>query len=87
MPAKRRVSKPAKGAKPKPPRQVRVTEKDPIRMCGKDTSVQRVFRVEEKGSKARILHLVFFDRHGWYCEHGAQCPAITDVRKFIRNGR
>lgn len=87
MPAKRRVSKPGRSAKAKPPRNVRVVEKDPVRMCGKDTSVERVFRVEERDSKGRILHLVFFDRHGWYCEHGAQCPAVSDVRKFIRNGR
>jgi hypothetical protein len=30
------------------------------------------------------MHLVFFDRHGWYCEHGKQCAAVTDVRKFIK---
>jgi hypothetical protein len=56
-------------------------------MCGKGTSVERVFRVEEGVDKAKVLHLVFFDRHGWYCEHGAQCAAVTDVKKYIRNGR
>ena len=56
-------------------------------MCGKGTSVERVFRVEEKTEKSKIAHLVFFDRHGWYCEHGAQCPAVSDVRKFIRHSR
>ena len=68
-------------------RRVRVTEKDPTLMCGRGTSVERVFRVEEKTEKSRIAHLVFFDRHGWYCEHGAQCPAVSDVRKFIRHSR
>ena len=56
-------------------------------MCGKGTSVDRIFRVEEQDGKSKVIHLVFFDRHGWYCEHGRQCPAVTDVRKFIRNGR
>ena len=56
-------------------------------MCGKGTSVQRVFRVEENNGKSRDTHLVFFDRHGWYCEHGAQCKAVSDVRKFLRHSR
>jgi hypothetical protein len=25
-------------------------------------------------------HLVFLDRHGWYCEHGRDCPAVKQVR-------
>ena len=28
------------------------------------------------------VHLVFFDRHGWYCEHGRSCHAVDDVRKL-----
>lgn len=56
-------------------------------MCGKATTVERVFRVEENVEGSRSMHLVFFDRHGWYCEHGAQCPAVSDVRKFIRHSR
>lgn len=79
----RKVSK----GKPEAERRVRVTEKDPALMCGRGTSVERIFRVEEKGEKSKITHLVFFDRHGWYCEHGAQCPAVSDVRKFIRHSR
>ena len=87
MPAKRRVTSPGKAAKAVTIRKVRISEKDPARMCGKGTSVERVFRVEEDSGKAKLLHLVFFDRHGWYCEHGAQCAAVTDVRKYIKNGR
>jgi hypothetical protein len=75
--------KPSEGAE----RTVRIVEKDPWQLCGKGTSVERVFRVDEKTQKAKIMHLVFFDRHGWYCEHGAQCPAVSDVKKFIRRGR
>jgi len=60
---------------------------DPCQMCGKGTSVERVFRVEEKSEKAKNIHLVFFDRHGWYCEHGAQCAAVTDVKKHLKTSR
>jgi hypothetical protein len=31
-----------------------------------------------------VHHLVFFDRHGWYCEHGKQCGVVKDVQKFTR---
>ena len=69
-------------------RRVRIAEKDPYSMCGKGTSVERVFRVEETIGKAKNAHLVFFDkRHGWYCEHSAQCPAVKDVKKFVRHSR
>ena len=87
MAAKRRVTKSGRAAKGIPVRKVRISEKDPARMCGKGTSVERVFRVEEGVEKAKVLHLVFFDRHGWYCEHGAHCQAVTDVRKFLRHSR
>jgi hypothetical protein len=87
LPPKRRVKNAAKRVPAKPVRQVKITEKDPLQMCGKGTSVERLFRVEEKGEKTKVMHLVFFDRHGWYCEHGAQCLAVTDVRKYLRNGR
>jgi hypothetical protein len=63
-------------------RTVRVKALDPLEMCGKGTSVIRLFRVEEKLDQTRIHHLVFFDRHGWYCEHGKQCSAVGDVQKF-----
>jgi len=84
---KRGVKKQRSNGKPEAERRVRITEKDPSLMCGKGTSVERVFRVEEKLEKSRNTHLVFFDRHGWYCEHGAQCQAVSDVRKFIRHSR
>ena len=87
MSAKRRVTSPGKAAKPVAVRKVRISEKDPARICGKGTSVERVFRVEEEGAKSKLLHLVFFDRHGWYCEHGAQCSAVADVKRYVRNSR
>jgi hypothetical protein len=66
-------------------RMVRIRAMDPIEKCGKGTSVTQMYRVEERLDQARINHLVFFDRHGWYCEHGKQCSAVKDVQKFTRN--
>jgi len=53
-------------------------------LCGKGTSVRELYRVEETRDRTKIHHLVFFDRHGWYCEHGKQCSAVNDVQKFTR---
>jgi hypothetical protein len=66
-------------------RRVRIRPMDPVQMCGKGTSVTKLYRVEETTHQTRIHHLVFFDRHGWYCEHGKQCGAVGDVQKFTRN--
>jgi hypothetical protein len=66
-------------------RTVRIRPMDPIEKCGKGTSVTRMYRVEERLDQTRINHLVFFDRHGWYCEHGKQCSVVKDVQKFTRN--
>ncbi len=66
-------------------RKVRIRPMDPVQMCGKGTSVTKLYCVEETTDQARIHHLVFFDRHGWYCEHGKQCGAVGDVQKFTRN--
>ena len=57
---------------------------DPVQMCGRGTTVTELYRVEETGGTGRTHHLVFFDRHGWYCEHGKQCSAVGDVQKFTR---
>jgi hypothetical protein len=63
---------------------VDVKELDPQRMCGSGTSVQLLYRVDETVDGRATAHLVFFDRHGWYCEHGRNCPAVGHARK--RNG-
>ena len=55
---------------------------DPLRKCGPSTSVQLLYRVDESVGGRRTSHLVFFDRHGWYCEHGRTCPAVAHARKF-----
>ena len=66
-------------------RTVRIKPMDPERMCGAGTSVTRLFKVEERLDQTRTHHLVFFDRHGWYCEHGKQCGAVKDVQKFTKH--
>jgi hypothetical protein len=71
--------------KTEPTRKVTIRAMDPIQKCGKATTVTRLYRVEETLDRTRIHHLVFFDRHGWYCEHGKQCGVVKDVQKFTRS--
>ena len=62
-----------------------VRQLDPLAKCGPATSVQQLYRVDESVDGKGRSHLVFFDRHGWYCEHGRNCPAVAHARKL--NGR
>ena len=61
---------------------VAVRELDPLRKCGPNTTVQFLYRVDESVDGRRTAHLVFFDRHGWYCEHGRTCPAVGHAKKY-----
>lgn len=67
-----------------PVRLVTIEPRDPWLMCGPDTSVQELWRVKEVVGGARLFHLVFFDKYGWYCEHGRECRAVADVRRLIK---
>ena len=58
----------------------KVRELDPVAKCGTGTSVRRLFRIDECVDGVMRPHLVFLDRHGWYCEHGRDCPAVSQVR-------
>ena len=64
-----------------------IRQLDPVRVCGDRTSVVQLFRVDEqamavgKAAGARQVHLVFNDRHGWYCEHGRSCHAVSAVMR------
>lgn len=64
---------------------VEVRELDPVRKCGPGTSVRLMYRVIERVDGGLTNHLVYFDPHGWYCEHGRACPAVSLARK--RTGR
>lgn len=82
---KAKPAKPAKSAKPVKAASVSsfaLHLLDPVRKCGAGTTVQRLYRVDESSpdGSARV-HLVFFDRHGWYCEHGRDCAAVSYARK------
>jgi hypothetical protein len=60
-----------------------VRELDPQRKCGPATSVQLLYRINEESTDGQTRsHMVFFDRHGWYCEHGRDCPAVKHARKI-----
>ena len=63
-------------------RRVAIKTLDPIQKCGPGTSVQFLYRVDESVDGRITAHLVFFDRHGWYCEHGRTCPAVGHARKY-----
>ena len=63
--------------------QFRVKELNAQQKCGAGTSVERLFRVDETADGAARAHLVFLDRrHGWYCEHGVECPAVQQARRI-----
>jgi len=68
-------------AKPLPEVRFTIKELDPFAKCGPDSSVQFLYRVDEHVEGKRTPHLVFFDHHGWYCEHGRGCPAVAPARK------
>ncbi len=72
-----------RGAVP-PERVIKIRELDPYAKCGPDTSVMELYRVDEAVNGSKHVHLVFFDRHGWYCLHGRACPAVNDVRRMDR---
>lgn len=65
----------------------RIRPLDPLQKCGAGTSVQSLYKVDESVDGALRYHMVFLDRHGWYCEHGPNCPAVTYARKFDEAGR
>src|SRR5579884_4285968 len=67
-----------------------VRELDPLQKCGSGTSVERLYRVDEASGEPRGTtrpHLVFLDRHGWYCEDGRDCPAVAHARKHDERAR
>ena len=86
------AKRPASGARPgrngrgttvEPPTVMRIRELVPQDVCGSRTTVQQLFRVTELQKNVPMaIHLVFLDRHGWYCEHGRTCPAVKEVMKL-----
>lgn len=68
-------------------RLVRIKALDPCARCGPSTSVEQLYRVDEQIAGRSTVHLVFFDRHGWYCVHGASCVAVRDVHAELKAQR
>ena len=79
--SKRPTAKKKKPSPTPPPATFAVRELDPIRKCGAGTSVQLLYRVDETTGNLTRPHLIFFDRHGWYCDHGRDCPAVSHARR------
>lgn len=53
---------------------------DPRAVVGARTGVEHLVRVRPRPND--VPHLVFHDRHGWYCEqHGPQCAAVKLARE------
>ena len=75
------VRKRTKPALPVPAVKIDIKELDPIRKCGPGTSVQVLLKVIERIDGKSTNHLVFFDKYGWYCDHGRSCPAVAYARK------
>lgn len=69
-------------------RLMRIRELDPQKRCGTGTTVTQLYLVDRLPNDPGVQHLVFFDRHGWYCVHGRDCPAVQAAQKCDRkNGR
>jgi hypothetical protein len=58
----------------------------PKAVAGAGTGVVAVLRV--RLAPRTPPHLVFLDRHGWYCEsHGISCPAVGPAREMFEAKR
>ena len=69
-------------------RLMRIRELDPQKRCGTGTTVTQLYLVDRLPQDPGVQHLVFFDRHGWYCVHGRDCPAVKAAQQCDRkNGR
>src|SRR5690606_3569163 len=85
--ARRKSAKIVAAAKASAPTELmRIRELDPQAACGEGTTVMQLFRVDDLPFGNDTTHLVFFDRHGWYCAHGRECPAVAAVRKRFKLG-
>ncbi len=54
-----------------------------LSICGPRTNVHKVLSVlESRDKKPFKYHMVFLDRHGWYCEDGPDCAAVKIAQQF-----
>ena len=64
------------------PEKPEVMRLNPRAVAGQHTAVLEIVRVRFRAQEAP--HLVFHDRHGWYCEtHGTHCAAVGLAREAV----
>lgn len=64
------------------PEKPEVERLNPRAVAGEKTSVLDIVRVRMRSTEAP--HLIFHDRHGWYCEaHGSECGAVLLAKKAV----
>jgi hypothetical protein len=84
FPAMMRATVREPGSRGVPAELLRIRQLDPRSKCGDGTTVMQLFRVDDLPEDTPRVHMVFHDRHGWYCEHGRECPAVDAVRRHQR---
>jgi hypothetical protein len=40
-----------------------------------------LYTVVETQDEKTTNHTIYYDRFGWYCIHGKECPAVAEVVK------
>lgn len=64
------------------PEKPEVVRMNPRAIAGQRTAVVEIVKVRMRSNEAP--HLIFNDRHGWYCEtHGTQCAAISLAKQAV----
>lgn len=66
------------------PESPRIERLNPKQVAGQRTAVVEIVRVRIRSTEP--LHLIFHDRHGWYCEtHGPGCVAVVYAKEFVQS--
>jgi hypothetical protein len=65
------------------PERPQIERLNPKQVAGQRTAVTEIVRVRIRSTEP--VHLIFHDRHGWYCEtHGTGCIAVTYAREYLQ---
>jgi len=66
------------------PEKPEVMRLNPRSVSGAHRSAVEIVRVRMRSIEPP--HLIFHDRHGWYCEtHGAHCAAVSLAKALIQH--
>ncbi|MEP6832922.1 MAG: hypothetical protein ABJB74_05980 [Gemmatimonas sp.] len=67
------------------PERPEILRLNPRAFAGQQTSIAEIVRVRMRSSEPP--HLIFHDRHGWYCEtHGVHCAAVALAQELVERG-